>query len=76
MIVPQTTIMTRKPGGITMRYKKFGNTGIDISVLGFGCMRLPMKRIGTKDFVDEDKSIEMLHRAYDLGVNYFDTAYF
>lgn len=59
-----------------MRYKKFGNTGIDISVLGFGCMRLPMKRIGTKDYVDEDKSIEMLRRAYDLGVNYFDTAYF
>lgn len=59
-----------------MRYKKFGNTGIDISVLGFGCMRFPMKRSGEKEFVDEDKTIEMLHRAYELGVNYFDTAYF
>jgi uncharacterized protein len=59
-----------------MRYKKFGNTGIDISVLGFGCMRLPMKKINGKDYVEEDKTIEMIHRAYQLGVNYFDSAYF
>lgn len=59
-----------------MRYKKFGNTGLDISVLGFGCMRLPMKKIGDKDFVEEDKTIEMIHRAYELGVNYYDSAYF
>lgn len=59
-----------------MRYKKFGNTGIEISVLGFGCMRFPTIQTGTKEHVDEDKTIEMLHRAYELGVNYFDTAYF
>lgn len=59
-----------------MRYKKFDNTGIDISVLGFGCMRFPMVRNGSKEYVDEEKSIEMVHRAYELGVNYFDTAYF
>lgn len=61
---------------LEMRYKKFGNTGIDISVLGFGCMRFPMKRIGEKEFVDEDQTIPMLRRAYEMGVNYFDTAYF
>lgn len=59
-----------------MRYKKFGNTGIEISVLGFGCMRFPMIKKGSKDYVDEDRTIEMLLRAYELGVNYFDTAYF
>lgn len=59
-----------------MRYKKYGNTGIDISVLGFGCMRFPMIRKGSKEYVDEDQSIQMLLRAYELGVNYFDTAYF
>ena len=59
-----------------MRYRKFGNTRLDISVLGFGCMRLPMKKIGDKDFVEEDKTIEMIRRAYELGVNYYDSAYF
>lgn len=58
-----------------MRYKKFGNTGIDISVLGFGCMRFPTEKVNGKDYVQEDKTIEMIRRAYQLGVNYFDSAY-
>ena len=60
-----------------MQYRKFGNTGVNISALGFGCMRLP--EIQNEDGswqVDQDKTNEMLMRAYDLGVNYFDTAYF
>jgi len=59
-----------------MRYKKFGNTGAEVSVLGFGCMRFPMIRKDSKEYVDEDRTIPMLRRAYELGVNYFDTAYF
>lgn len=59
-----------------MIYKDFGNTGIKISSLGFGCMRLPMIKLSDKEVVDEDKVSEMLKRAYDLGVNYFDSAYF
>lgn len=58
-----------------MRYKKLGMTGINISVLGFGCMRFPMIKMGTRTVVDEDKTIEMIRRAYELGINYFDTAY-
>jgi predicted aldo/keto reductase-like oxidoreductase len=69
-------IETERQGHQLMRYKKFGNTGMDISVLGFGCMRFPMTKIDGKDVVEEDKTIEMLHRAYELGVNYFDSAYF
>jgi len=60
-----------------MQYRKFGNTGIEISALGFGCMRLP--EIEHEDgtwTVDQEKTNEMLRRAYDLGVNYFDTAYY
>ena len=60
-----------------MQYRKFGNTGVMISALGFGCMRLP--EIQQEDgswLVDQNKTNEMLLRAYDLGVNYFDTAYF
>jgi predicted aldo/keto reductase-like oxidoreductase len=53
-----------------MQYRNFGNTGILVSVLGFGCMRLPMEG----GHVKEEYSIKMLRRAYELGVNYFDTA--
>ena len=47
-----------------------GRTGLRVSRLGFGCMRLPMK--GEK--VDRDRAIPLLRRAVELGVNYFDTA--
>ena len=53
-----------------MKYRKFGNTGEEISALGFGCMRLPELERDGKWFVDEEKAIPMLQRAYELGVNY------
>ena len=53
-----------------MSYRTMGRTGAQLSSLGFGCMRLPMKDAGT---VDRDKAIPMLVRAYEYGVNYFDT---
>ena len=58
-----------------MQYRPFGNTGVNISTLGFGCMRLPeiQKEDGSWE-VDQEKTTEMLMRAYELGVNYFDTA--
>ncbi|MHB1484004.1 MAG: aldo/keto reductase [Saccharofermentanales bacterium] len=59
-----------------MNYKEFGNTGVKISALGFGAMRLPMITINGESVVDEDLAIPMIRKAYDLGVNYFDTAYF
>lgn len=55
-----------------MQYRIFGNTGIKVSALGFGGMRLPMTADGLH--VDEDKAIPVIQRAYELGVNYFDTA--
>ncbi len=58
-----------------MKYRKFGNTGVEISALGFGCMRLPeMEKDGTWQ-IDDDKAIPMIHRAIALGVNYIDTAH-
>lgn len=59
-----------------MEYRDFGNTGIRISRLGFGAMRLPMTEKNGQRVVDEEKSIAMLHRAFELGVNYVDTAWF
>ncbi|MGB9677497.1 MAG: aldo/keto reductase [Candidatus Ratteibacteria bacterium] len=58
-----------------MLYRKFGKSGILVSVLGFGAMRLPMKEINGNKVVDEDLSIKMIHRSFELGVNYIDTAY-
>ena len=60
-----------------MQYRKFGNTGVNISALGFGCMRLPEYQDEQGNWqVDQEKTNEMLMRAYELGVNYFDTAYY
>ena len=57
-----------------MKYRKFGKTGLQISALGFGCMRLPV--IGKdKSQIDEKSAMEMIHLAIDKGINYFDTAY-
>ncbi|MBC7264926.1 MAG: aldo/keto reductase [Chloroflexi bacterium] len=55
-----------------MRYRTFGKTGATVSVLGFGAMRLPMTP--DEQHVDEDRAIPIIQRAYELGVNYFDTA--
>lgn len=48
------------------------NNGDQLSILGFGCMRLPMKG----GSIDEPRAIKMIHDSIEKGVNYFDTAYF
>lgn len=59
-----------------MNHRKFGNTGEQISAIGFGCMRFPEFEKDGKKFVDTDKVDEMIAKAYANGVNYFDTAPF
>jgi predicted aldo/keto reductase-like oxidoreductase len=54
-----------------MQYRRLGNTGIELSALGFGTMRFPMNG----NLVDEKTAIHMLRSAIDSGVNYVDTAY-
>ncbi len=63
-----------------MLYRRFGNTGFEVSALGFGCMRLPLASADAvfhKDDgeIDETTSADLLHWAIDQGVNYIDTAY-
>ena len=58
-----------------MHYRKFGNTGLLISGLGFGAMRLPTLEKDGAAIIDEEKAISMIRHAIDEGVNYVDTAY-
>jgi len=65
-----------------MRYRKLGKTNFEVSILGFGAMRLPMvgDPSGLAGFdpkipIDEVRADKMVQHALDKGVNYFDTAY-
>ena len=57
-----------------MLYRNLGKTGEKVSILGFGCMRLPIID-GNPQNINEPLATEMLHYAIDHGVNYVDTAY-
>ena len=57
-----------------MLYKEFGNTGIKLSALGFGAMRLPMTEKDGAKIVNCELAVPLMQRAFELGVNYIDTA--
>jgi predicted aldo/keto reductase-like oxidoreductase len=57
-----------------MQYNEFGKTGIKLSALGFGAMRLPMTKEGDKTVVNDELAIPLMRRAIELGVNYIDSA--
>ena len=57
-----------------MLYRDFGRTGVKISALGFGAMRLPTAETEGGKVLDTEKGIKIIHRAFELGVNYIDTA--
>jgi Predicted oxidoreductases of the aldo/keto reductase family len=54
--------------------RSYKGAGEEISLLGFGCMRLP-KLYADKQDIDYDLAGKMIDYAYAHGVNYFDTAY-
>ncbi len=66
-----------------MLYRKLGKTNLNVSILGFGCMRLPIKNgsgsdadsFDPKKDINEEETKKMIRYAIDHGVNYFDTAY-
>lgn len=56
-----------------MLYREMGGTGEKVSILGFGCMRLPID--GRYEHVDRRKASALLDFALESGINYLDTAY-
>jgi aryl-alcohol dehydrogenase-like predicted oxidoreductase len=53
-----------------MRYKTLGKTDLQLSAIGLGCMEMS----ASYGPADEDESLAALHRALDLGINFWDTA--
>jgi hypothetical protein len=66
-----------------MLYRKLGKANLNVSILGFGCMRLPIKNgsgsgssfSDPNKCIDKEETKKMIQYAIDQGVNYFDTAY-
>ncbi len=54
-----------------MQYRKLVKGKENISLLGYGCMRYPMK----KNQINKELAFSQMKLAYDNGVNYYDTAY-
>ena len=53
-----------------MQTRKLGNSGLEVSALGLGCMRMSF---GDKP-TDKQEMIEFLHKAVERGITFFDTA--
>ena len=56
-----------------MEKRKLGTEGLEVSCIGLGCMGMSHGYGTAAERVDEE-SIRVIHRALELGINFFDTA--
>jgi len=56
-----------------MKYRKLGKSGIKVSEIGFGAWTIALNWWGGK-MMDDSDAIRMLKRAYDMGINFYETA--
>lgn len=54
-----------------MKKRKLGNSGLEVSAIGFGCMGMSQSY---PPFPEKGKAISLLRPAVELGVTFFDTA--
>lgn len=55
-----------------MKYRKLGKSGISVSEIGFGAWTIGMDWWSNK--IDDTEAVRMLKRAYDLGINFYETS--
>jgi aryl-alcohol dehydrogenase-like predicted oxidoreductase len=56
---------------MVMKKRVLGNSGLEVSALGFGCMGLSF---GFGPATEKQEAIKVIRAAYDGGVTFFDTA--
>jgi aryl-alcohol dehydrogenase-like predicted oxidoreductase len=55
-----------------MKYKRLGKSDLTVSEVGFGAWTIALDWWGKK--IEEDEAKKMIKKAYDLGINFFETA--
>ena len=58
-----------------MKYRKFNKIDVEISPIGFGCMRFPVSDKADESTIVKEEATKMLRHAIDNGLNYVDTAW-
>ena len=56
---------------INMETRKLGNSGLEVSALGLGCMGMSWSY---DPVPDKKEMIKLIHQAVEIGVTFFDTA--
>jgi aryl-alcohol dehydrogenase-like predicted oxidoreductase len=54
-----------------MKYRKLGNSNLEVSAIGLGCMGVSF---GYGPGVDKSEMISLLHKVVEFGTTFFDTA--
>ncbi len=57
-------------GRVVMEKRKLGKAGPEVSAIGLGCMSLS----GVYGTSDDEAAVALIHRAIELGVDYFDSS--
>ncbi len=72
----QTGIEKKEVSKDKMTYRTSSTTGDKVSILGYGCMRWPLKAQsdGSGEEIDQEAVNELIDYAIEHGINYFDTA--
>lgn len=55
-----------------MKYRRLGKSDIKVSEIGFGAWTIGLDWWGKK--IDDAEAVRMLKKAYDVGINFFETA--